>query len=82
MKITVTCYSGHRADESPRSIQFDALTIQVKEIVDRWLSTDHRYFKILGDDHATYIIRQDTVSDEWELTYYKAVRERSEDEIV
>ena len=71
MKITVQCYSGHRVDETPRSIQFDSLVVEVKEIQDQWIGTDHRYFKILGNDDATYIIRQDTISYNWELTYYR-----------
>jgi hypothetical protein len=70
MKITVRCYSGYRADEAPRSIRFDSLTVTVKEILDRWISQDHRYFKVMGDDDATYIIRQDMLSMDWELTYY------------
>lgn len=82
MKITVKCYSGHRADETPLSIQFGSLVVSVKEVQDRWLATDHRYFKILGDDQATYIIRQDMASCDWELTYFKAHRETPEDEIV
>jgi hypothetical protein len=71
MKIIVQCYSGYRADEVPRSIRFDSLVVEIKEILDRWLAPDHRYFKVTGDDEATYIIRQDMLSMEWELTYYK-----------
>jgi len=58
-------------DETPQSIQFGSLVVQVLEVQDRWLSTDHRYFKLIGDDNAIYIIRQDMDSQEWELTYYK-----------
>ena len=75
MKITVQCYSGHRVDETPRSIQFDSRKVAVKEIQDQWIGTDHRYFKIIGDDDATYIIRQDTISYDWELTYYQQEKE-------
>lgn len=71
MKIVVKCYSGYRADETPRSIQFDTLEVAVKEIQDQWIGPDHRYFKILGEDEAVYIIRQDTVSLDWELTYFR-----------
>ena len=71
MKISVQCYSGYRVDEAPQSIRFDSLIVKVKEVSDRWLSQDHRYFKVIGDDGATYIIRQDMSSTEWELTYYK-----------
>jgi len=71
MKILVQCYSGYRVDETPRSIQFDSLVVSVKEIQDRWLSLDHRYFKFIGDDDATYIIRQDMTSLDWGLIYYR-----------
>ncbi len=71
MKISVKCYSGYRLDEKPKRIRFDSLVVHVNEIVDQWLGPDHRYFKLVGDDCATYIIRQDMDSLEWELTYYK-----------
>lgn len=71
MKIFVTCYAGYRADERPTSIQFGSRAVAVREIQDRWLARDHRYFKVIGDDDATYIIRQDAASGEWELTYFK-----------
>lgn len=71
MKIIVKCYAGYRADERPTSIQFGSLVVGIKEIQDRWLARDHRYFKVIGDDDATYIIRQGADSAEWELTYYK-----------
>ena len=71
MKIAVHCRSGYRVDETPQSIRFDSLVVKVKTIEDRWLAPDHRYFKIIGDDNATYIIRQDMASQAWELTYYK-----------
>jgi len=75
MKITVKCYSGHRVDETPRRIQFDSRVVAVKEIQDQWIGPDHRYFKVVGDDEATYIIRQDTISYDWELTYYQQEKE-------
>jgi len=71
MRVIVKCYSGYRAEETPRSIQLGSLIVQVKEIQDRWLSIDHRYFKLVGDDDAIYIIRLDVNTQEWELTYYK-----------
>lgn len=46
--------------------------IAVARVVDRWLSPDHRYFKVLGDDGATYILRHDTLDHRWELTWYHA----------
>lgn len=71
MKLTVNCYAGYRPDEKPTSIRFGSLLVKVDELVDQWLAPDHRYFKFIGDDRATYIIRQDMNSLEWELTYYQ-----------
>jgi len=71
MKIAVTCYSGYRVDEKPISIRFGSSVVQVEQIVDEWLDPEHRYFKFIGDDSATYIIRQDMNSLDWVLTFYK-----------
>ena len=70
MQIKVECYSGYRGEETPRNIWFGLRRVEVKEILDRWLAPDHRYFKILGDDNAVYIIRHDITAWNWELTYY------------
>ena len=71
MNIRVECYSGYRGEETPRHIQMGSRRIEVKDVLDRWLSPDHRYFKILGDDKSVYIIRHDSVSLNWELIFYK-----------
>jgi hypothetical protein len=38
------------------------------------LDPDHRYFKIQGDDEGIYIIRHDTTTWVWELTFYQAAQ--------
>jgi hypothetical protein len=71
MQIRVDCYAGYRGEETPRFIKLAGHKIEVVEVRDRWLAPDHRYFKILGDDEATYIIRNDSVSGQWELVFYQ-----------
>ena len=71
MQIKVDCYSGYRGEETPRFLWMATQKIEVKKVVDRWLAPDHRYFKILGDDNATYIIRHNVAAGEWELTFYQ-----------
>ncbi len=73
MRIQVDCYAGYRGEETPRSIRMATYKIEVKKVLDRWLAPDHRYFKVLGEDDATYIIRHDTATWQWELVFYKAV---------
>ncbi|MEA3546911.1 MAG: hypothetical protein U9R66_04540 [Thermodesulfobacteriota bacterium] len=73
--IQVDCYAGYRGEETPRRFTMDTRTIEIAGILDRWLAPDHRYFKVRDDDNCVYIIRHDTVMDNWELTMFdKTVR--------
>jgi hypothetical protein len=71
MRIGVKCYAGYRGEETPRSISFRSRKVEVKEVLDRWLDPDHRYFKILADDQGIYIIRHNVSSAAWELIFYQ-----------
>ena len=70
-EIRVECYSGYRGEETPRRLYYRERRVDVLNIVDRWLSPDHRYFKLLALD-GTYIVRHDTTEDRWGLTLFKA----------
>jgi hypothetical protein len=72
MQIRVDCYAGYRGEETPRFIRLADNKIEVIQVLDRWLAPDHRYFKLLGDDEATYIIRHDSGFEQWELVLYRA----------
>ena len=72
MNIKVECYAGYRGEETPRRVWMGDRKIDVKEVQDRWLAPNHRYFKILGDDNAVYILRHDSISWVWELAFFKA----------
>jgi hypothetical protein len=52
MHLSVECYAGHRGEETPRQIRFGDRVVEVREVVDRWLAPEHRYFKVTGDDDA------------------------------
>ena len=71
LDLDVDCYSGHRGEETPRRLVFGRRRVEVVRVLDRWLSPDHRYFKIEGDDGATYILRYDVVTGRWELTLFE-----------
>ncbi len=77
MEIRVECYAGHRGDETPRRLIFDKRSIDVVEVIDRWIGPDHQYFKVQGADDATYTIRQDLPSHSWELTMYQTPSARN-----
>lgn len=68
--VRVECHAGYRADEVPVRFYLGMRRIEVTEVLDRWLAPDHRYFKVLGDDGDTYILRHDTATDRWDLTLF------------
>ncbi len=71
LEIRVECHSGHRAEETPRRFFIGQRAVRVIEVIDRWLSPEHRYFKIRGDDEAVYILRHDILGDRWEMTLFE-----------
>ncbi len=70
-KIRVECYAGYRGEETPRRLSFAGESIEIIEIIDRWLSPDHRYFKVRGEDQIVYILRLDVAIHRWEITQEK-----------
>ena len=67
MKVSVECYAGYRAEETPRRFSVGQRLIQVAAVIDRWITEDYRYFKVEGDDDRVYLLRQATGAGEWEL---------------
>lgn len=70
LAVKVECYAGHRGEESPRRFFLGERVVEINEILDRWLDPEHRYFKVRGNDDGVYILRHDTVKEEWGLTLY------------
>ena len=76
--INVECYAGYRGEETPRRFQLGRRNVEVIKVLDRWLAPDHRYFKVLGDDDAVYILRHNVELWHWDLTFFKQLKETSE----
>ena len=71
--VEVECYSGYMGEQTPRVLRLGEQRIDVAEVVDQWLAPTHRYFKLLGKDGHTYIVRHDVVTSAWELTLFRRV---------
>jgi hypothetical protein len=74
MLVQVECYAGHRGEETPRRLRLDGRSVGLVEVLDCWLGVDHRYFKMLGADGATYILGHDSASGRWEMRMYEVPR--------
>ena len=71
MQIRVDCYAGYRGEETPRRFWLGETEVMVKEVLDRWLTLEYRYFKVIGDDDSVYIICHTPKTWSWELTFYR-----------
>ncbi|WP_435104979.1 hypothetical protein [Arhodomonas sp. AD133] len=73
LTVHVECHSGYRADERPRRFHIGERTVEVVEVIDRWLAPGRRYFKLRGDDGGIYILCHDEAGG-WEMTLYDSGR--------
>ncbi len=74
MKITVTCYSGYRGEEKPRSFTIGSREHPVKDIIDAWYGPDYRYFKVVDSADNIYILRNNERDDTWEIHFFDKTR--------
>lgn len=70
--VRVTCYSGYKADERPARILFEAQTLEILEVEDRWYSPGATYFRVRVQSGERYVLRRDDAQDAWSLTAYRA----------
>jgi hypothetical protein len=69
--LKVQCYAGYKANQRPSAFSLGKKKMKVTEILDQWYGPDHTYFKVLGDDANTYILRYSKKDDRWELVFFK-----------
>jgi hypothetical protein len=71
LRVAVDCHAGYRGEETPVRFRLGEHTAEVKDVLDRWLAPDHRYFKVRTPEGDTCILRHDVTSGEWELTLFE-----------
>jgi hypothetical protein len=74
LPVYVECYSGTKADETPRRFKLDEQVIEIVEVLDRWYQVESEpewpradYFKVRSGDDREYLLKHDLESDEWFL---------------
>lgn len=70
--ITVECYAGYKADESPRFFYWNDQKYEISEILDRWHQGSYNprwlvsnYFKVKITTGQIYILKHEIEIDEW-----------------
>jgi hypothetical protein len=72
--IQVECYSGYKANETPRAFIWKGKRYRIVEIRDRWYeggisrrSIKLDYYDVLAEDGGEYILRYNGLFDKWGL---------------
>jgi hypothetical protein len=65
--ITVEAYAGYKGEETPRAFTFEGVRLLVGEIVARWYTETHSYFRVCASDRHRYVLRYDLDNLSWEL---------------
>ena len=55
--VEVECYAGYRAEETPRRWRLGTRQIEIADVVDRWQTPHHRYFKVRDTDGELFVLR-------------------------
>jgi len=55
----VAAYSGHQAEQEPRSFSVEGREARVVSILEQWYEPDSRCFEVAASDGGTYLLRYD-----------------------
>jgi hypothetical protein len=67
LPIHVDEYSGHRANQRPRSFTVDEQVFDIEAMLDQWYEPSATYFKVQTTERKVYLLRYDGEGDEWTL---------------
>ena len=65
--VTIEAYAGYKGEETPRAFTLDGARLLVSEIVARWYTETHSYFRVCASDQHRYVLRCDLDNLIWEL---------------
>jgi hypothetical protein len=65
--VTVEAYAGYKGEETPRAFTLEGGRLLVSEIVARWYTETHSYFRVCASDQHRYVLRYDLDNMSWEL---------------
>ena len=65
--VTVEAYAGYKGEETPRAFTLEGARLLVSEIVARWYTETHSYFRVCASDQHRYVLRYDLDHLVWEL---------------
>ena len=65
--VKVEAHAGYKGEETPRAFTLEGDRLLVSEIVARWYTETHCYFRLHANDGRRYVLRYDLDNLIWEL---------------
>ncbi|HJT19560.1 MAG TPA: hypothetical protein VJ746_03765 [Nitrospira sp.] len=65
--VSVDAYAGYKGEHTPRSFTVGDVREVIVEVVDRWYSDTHAYFRVRTAGGERYVLRYHLDEDRWEL---------------
>ncbi|HSA62782.1 MAG TPA: hypothetical protein VLE03_11150 [Nitrospiraceae bacterium] len=65
--VIVEAYAGYKGEETPRAFTLDGIRLAVAEVIDRWYTNTHSYFRVRAGDDQRYVLRFHFDEGLWEL---------------
>ncbi len=65
--LLVEAYAGYKGEETPRAFTHDGRRRRIEDVVARWYTEGHSYFRVRADDGYAYVLRYDLEQLVWEL---------------
>ena len=70
MAIRVECYASYRGEQEPFAFWLGERRLTVRDVVDRWVAPEQRWFAVDANDGNVYVLRHDELSEAWEIVAY------------
>lgn len=68
--VSVEAYAGYKGEETPRTFMLEGLRHTVSEVLQRWYTETHSYFRVRVEDGGRYVLRYDLEAQVWELVMH------------
>lgn len=72
MDLHVESRSGYQDELEPTAFELGGQLVKVRQVIDRWIASDHSYFKIEAEDSGIYILRFTPDERHWEMTLFQS----------
>ncbi len=70
MKIKVESRADTKGHESPMRFSLGTRVVDVEAVVDRWYGEQACYFRVLGNDENSYILKGPLEDGSWEMVSF------------